>query len=195
MKKFENKKTLLSVLIIFTVGLALGIMFIFIINSNDKIIITNQITKYINLINVSTSYFKGFLKSFKNNFIYVTFIWSIGLIPFIFIINYFIIFYKGFLMGFFISSIIMIYKLKGIFLSLIFLFPHEYINMFLLITLSVIALKFSKKVYLKLKRNSSYDFNVIYKEYIKIYFIFIIFSLISSLLEVFFNSLLIRLVV
>jgi stage II sporulation protein M len=195
MKKFENKKTLLSVLIIFTVGLALGIMFIFIINSNDKIIITNQITKYINLINVSTSYFKGFLKSFKNNFIYVTFIWSIGLIPFIFIINYFIIFYKGFLTGFFISSIIMIYKLKGIFLSLVFLFPHEYINMFLLITLSVIALKFSKKVYLKLKRNSSYDFNVIYKEYIKIYFIFIIFSLISSLLEVFFNSLLIRLVV
>ena len=75
------------------------------------------------------------------------------------------------------------------------MFPHEYINIFLMITLSVLSIKFSKRMYLKIKRNDMYNFKKDYKDYIKIYFVFLILGIASSAIEVFINSLLVRLVV
>lgn len=195
MKNFKNRKILLSFIILFLFGLVVGLLFITYLKDLDKALIEKEINEYIKLISGDISYINGFLNSFKINFIYITLIWLVGLIPIIFLLNYFIIFYKGFLIGFTISSFIMIYKLKGLFLSLIFMFPHVLINIFIFITLSVISIKFSKKMYLKLKRNNMYDFKKDYKEYIKIYFIFLVLVVINSLIEVFINSLLVRLVV
>lgn len=195
MKKFKNKKILFSFIILFLIGLAFGVSFIFFINEVDKALIRKEIEEYFLLIKDNSSYLNGIINSLKSNLLYVTVIWSIGLIPFMFLINYFLVFYKGFLIGFIFSSIIMIYKLKGIVISLLFLFPHEYINIFLIITLSVISLKFSRKTYFKIKDNNMYDFNKSYKDYIKVYLLFIIFSIINSLLEIFINSFFIKLVV
>ena len=195
MKKFKNRKTLLSFIILFIIGLALGLIFITYLREFDKALIQKEINEYMDLINGDLNYLKGFINSFKINFIYITIIWLTGLISITFLINYFIIFYKGFLIGFTISSFTIIYKVRGILLSIVFMFPQELINVFLLITLSVISIKFSKKIYLKLKKNDIIDFKKNYKEYIKIYFIFLLFGVISSLIEVFINSLLVRLVV
>lgn len=195
MKNFKNKKILLSFIILFTIGLAVGLIFNLYIKEIDKTIIEKEINEYINLINGDLNYYKGFLNSFKINFIYITIVWIVGLIPIMFLLNYFIIFYKGFLTGFIVSSFVMIYKIKGILLSLIFMFPHEYINIFLMITLSVLSIKFSKRMYLKIKRNDMYNFKKDYKDYIKIYFVFLILGIASSAIEVFINSLLVRLVV
>lgn len=195
MKKFKNRKILLSFIILFIIGLALGLIFITYLREFDKTLIQKEINEYMDLINGDLNYLKGFINSFKINFIYITIIWLTGLISITFLINYFIIFYKGFLIGFTISSFTIIYKVRGILLSIVFMFPQELINVFLLITLSVISIKFSKKIYLKLKKNDIIDFKKNYKEYIKIYFIFLLFGVISSLIEVFINSLLVRLVV
>ncbi len=195
MKKFKNRKILLSFIILFIFGLAVGLLFITYLKDLDKTLIEKEINEYIKLISGDIDYLKGFINSFKINFIYITLIWLVGLIPIIFLLNYFIIFYKGFLIGFTISSFIMIYKLKGLFLSLIFMFPHELINIFIFITISILSIKFSKKMYLKLKRNDMYDFKKDYKEYLKVYFIFLILGILNSLIEVFINSLLVRLVV
>ena len=195
MKKFKNRKTLLSFIILFIIGLALGLIFITYLREFDKALIQKEINEYMDLINGDLNYLKGFINSFKINFIYITIIWLTGLISITFLINYFIIFYKGFLIGFTISSFTIIYKVRGILLSIVFMLPQELINVFLLITLSVISIKFSKKIYLKLKKNDIIDFKKNYKEYIKIYFIFLLFGVISSLIEVFINSLLVRLVV
>lgn len=195
MKKFKNKKILFSFIVLFLIGLAFGILFIFFINDIDKTLTKKELIEYFSVIKDNSSYTKGLINSLKNNLLYITLIWSIGLIPFLFIINYFIVFYKGFLIGFVFSSIIMIYRIKGIIISLLFLFPHEYINVFLIITLCVISLKFSRKMYQKIKSNNMYDYNKCYKEYLKTYIIFIILSITSSLLEIFINSFLIKLVV
>ena len=195
MKKFKNRKILFSFIILFIFGLAVGLLFITYLKDLDKTLIEKEINEYIKLISGDIDYLKSFINSFKINFIYITLIWLVGLIPIIFLLNYFIIFYKGFLIGFTISSFIMIYKLKGLFLSLIFMFPHELINIFIFITISILSIKFSKKMYLKLKRNDMYDFKKDYKEYLKVYFIFLILGILNSLIEVFINSLLVRLVV
>ena len=195
MKKFKNRKILLSFIILFLFGLAIGLLFILYLKDIDKTLIEREINEYIELIKGDLSYTKGIINSFKINIIYITSIWIVGLIPILFLLSYFIVFYKGFLIGFTISSFILIYKTKGLLLSLIFMFPHEYINIFLFITLGVISIKFSKKMYLKLKRNDLYNFKKDYKNYLYTYFIFIILSLVNSAVEAFINSLLVRLVI
>lgn len=195
MKKFKNKKILLSFIILFLIGLAFGLAFNFYISDIDKTLISKELSQYFSSIKSDLSYGEGLLNSIKTNLLYITLIWITGVIPFLFLINYFLVFYKGFLIGFSVSSIIMLYKLKGIALSLIFLFPHEFINVFIFITLGVASIKFSKKIFNKIKNNNMVNFNKDYKNYIKIYIVFIVISVISSLLEVFFNSLLVRLVI
>ncbi len=195
MKKFKNKKILLSFIILFLIGLAFGLIFNFYISGIDRTLIKKEMTEYFLIIKNNLSYSKGLIKSFKTNMLYITLIWAIGIIPFLFLVNYFIVFYKGFLIGFSVSSIIMIYKLKGLLVSLIFLFPHEFINIFIFITLSVSSIKFSKKIYNKIKSNNVVNLKKEYIDYVKIYILFIVISIVSSLLEIFFNSLLIRLVI
>ncbi len=196
MKKFKNRKTLLSMLILFIIGLAFGITFIFFITDLDKSILKKEMVEYINLVNSdSYQYLKGFITSVRINLLYMTVIWASGILFIFFPLIHFIIFYKGFLMGFSISTFIFIYKLKGLIYSIIFMFPHEFINIFILITLSVIVLKFSKSLYLKIKSDEKISIKSLSKKYITTYFIFIGFSILSSLLEIFFNTFLIRLVI
>lgn len=193
MKKFKNKKIMLSFLIIFVIGLAFGIYFIFYINESDKIILTKEIEEYILLINNNKfDYLNGFLNSLKINLTYVSFVWGSGILFIFFPITYFIIFYKGFLTGFIISSFIYLYKVKGVLLSIVFLFPHEIINIIILFMLSIISVKFSKKLFQKIKSNELINLKELSKRYLITYIVFIGFTIISSLLEVFINSFLIK---
>ncbi len=196
MKKFKNRKNLLSLLIIFAIGLAFGLTFIFFITDLDKSILKKELEEYISLINSNNyQYFSAFINSIKINLLYITIIWAVGILFIFFPLIYFLIFYKGFLFGFSISSFIYVYKLKGLIYSVIFMFPHEFINIALIITLSVIVLKFSKSLYYKIKNDEKISLKILSKKYITTYFIFIILGIISSLLEVFFNTILIKLVV
>lgn len=193
MKKFKNKKIMLSFLIIFVIGLAFGIYFIFYINESDKIILTKEIEEYILLINNNKfDYLNGFLNSLKINLTYVSFVWGSGILFIFFPITYFIIFYKGFLTGFIISSFIYLYKVKGVLLSIVFMFPHEIINIIILFMLSIISVKFSKKLFQKIKSNELINLKELSKRYLITYIVFIGFTIISSLLEVFINSFLIK---
>lgn len=193
MKKFKNKKIMLSFLIIFVIGLAFGIYFIFYINESDKIILTKEIEEYISLINNNKfDYLNGFLNSLKINLTYVSFVWGSGILFIFFPITYFIVFYKGFLTGFIISSFIYLYKVKGVLLSIVFLFPHEIINIIILFMLSIISVKFSKKLFQKIKSNELINLKELSKRYLITYVVFIGFTIISSLLEVFINSFLIK---
>lgn len=196
MKKFKNKKIMLSFILIFIIGLALGISFIFYINDIDKIILSKEIEEYINIVNNKDfDYLTSFLSSIKINIIYLTIVWSIGILFIFFPIVYFIVFYKGFLIGFLFSSLIFIFKLKGIIYSIIFIFPHEILNIIILIGTSIISVKFGKMLFQKIKKNESINLKPIYKRYFITYIIFIILSIVSSILEVFVNSFLIKVVV
>ena len=67
----------------------------------------------------------------------------------------FYLFIKGFIFGLAISSIISIYHIKGILLSITFLLPHHLIILVLLILLAFYAINFSLRLfrYLFLKEN------------------------------------------
>ena len=179
MKKIINKKFKLPIIVIFLVGVIFGILFLFFISEVDKLIIKTEIEEYLNLLSQSQNTINSILLSFKSNILYLTIIWvsSITLIftPLIF----FVIFYKGFLTGFLISSFVMIYGIKGFMYSVIFTFPHEIINIIAYIMFSIIM----KSIY----NNDSINLRVFCKKVFILYIIFLIILFISSILEIFLN--------
>lgn len=196
MKKILNKKTLLFYFLLFGLGTIFGLIFIFFISDLDKYVIKNGLTEYITSITSNSfSYKEGLVLSLKTNIIYITLIWLCGII-FIFIpIVVFIIFYKGFIIGFMISSFILTFKAKGIFYTILFIFPHEIINSLAIIIFSIYSFKFAKKIMGTIYRNEEVNLRKLSKNYFIIYSLFIVVSLVSSLIEIYINSFLIKLLI
>ena len=112
------------------------------------------------------------------------------------IINIFIIYLKGFIIGFTLSSFFLVYKYKGLLAALIYVFPTSIINILVCLLLGVYSVLFTinlwKIIFLKEK-----DFNM--KRFIKKYFLLlilcIILIIISSLTESFLVPSLLKLVI
>jgi len=104
----ENKKTFLRLIIVFFIGIILGIVFINNANQNQ----INEINDYINTLienikNAENINKTPILKqSLKQNILFIILIWGMGctLLGNVFI--YIVILYKGFSMGYTVSSII-----------------------------------------------------------------------------------------
>lgn len=194
MKKIFNKKRTLFYLLLFSLGVIFGLVFVFLISDLDKFVIKEGLNEYITSITSNTfSYKEGLILSIKTNILYLTIIWLCGIV-FIFIpIVIFIIFYKGFMIGFMISSFILTFKIKGFLYSILFIFPYEIINVLIIIIFSIYSIRFAKKIIKVIYNNEDINLRKISKNYFIIYMIFLFISLISSLIEIYFNSFLIRL--
>lgn len=189
-KKYYN------ILIIFILGFIFGLIFILFIDDMDKLLISNEIKEYINIINNNSfSYANIFFDSFLENFILYFIIWCSGFIFILIPINYFFCFYKGFLLGFLISNMFLIYKIKGVIYSIIFIFPHEILSIIYLFILIFVITKFSKKFISILFNNDNYNLKKLIKNYFIIIIISIIVAIIISLSEVFINYFLVKLIV
>lgn len=123
MKNIKKYYFIIGLLIL---GFISGIVFIYFITDMDKLIVKNEISDYIRIINKDDfNYLDSLFKSFLENIIFLFIIWSSGFIFILLPISYFLIFYKGFLLGFLLSILVYIYKLKGIILFLGFVIPYE----------------------------------------------------------------------
>lgn len=195
MKNILKNKVISSLILIFLIGLITGILFYIFIKNEDKLLIKEGIKNYIELLNNNKfSYQKGFINSFMNSFILVNIIFVSSIFIFLIPITYFINFYKGFLIGFLFTLIISIYKLKGIFYFFIFMFPHEFINVLLCITLSIIVINYSRKLIYLFKNDKSIKIKTLYLKFISLYLIVIIIIVINSILEIFLNTYLLKLI-
>lgn len=195
MKKLIDKRIIKTLIIVFIVGLIGGIVFLVLTNKLDKLIVKNEIEEYFNLFkdNKYITY-NNFINSFKNNIIYITLILISNIIFIMSPITYFINFYKGFLIGFLISSIVYTFKFKGILYSILILIPHQLINNFLIIVYSSIMIKYSIRLFKAFKNKENINIRL-FTEKILILFLGALFiCLISSLLEIYLNSFIMKLV-
>ena len=99
--KFNKSKTSIFNLIIVLVGLAFGTIFIKLISSSDQSLVVNQIKDFFNNCNENlldlTNIFKSSLFS---NIIYLLVIWIFGISIIGIPIIVFLLFFKGFTLGF-----------------------------------------------------------------------------------------------
>lgn len=181
------KKKYLYLLIIVMVGIIVGIIFSNILSNDDSKLVYSKVTTYFNNIknDVPVNYLKNLIISLKNNYLYLIIIWILGLSIIGLVINNFILFFKSFILGFSIGSIINIYFYSGLVLSFFYVFPALLLNLLIFMAMTFYANNFSLKLFDVLFWQKEYKFKNLIIKYLKILGIFFIGLTTSSLIETF----------
>lgn len=190
----KSKKIYLFLIIIFLIGLIFGSFFIVILNEEDKLMVINQIKFFFNKLKINEiDYLIALKNSISSNLIYIILIWLLGISVIGIPIIVFLVFMKGFIVGFSLSSIIATYKIIGILGSFTYIFPHIIISSFIIIIISCYALYLSFNILFSIIQRKSIDFKNIINRYCLIMLISTIVMIIASLIEVFISPHIIKL--
>lgn len=181
-----SKKINYFVITILLFGIISGSIFLIVLNDTDKSNAILQIETFIS--NIDGNKIDNGL-ALKNsliiNYIFVGLVWGLGLSIIGVIFNIFLTYIKGFIIGFSISSIFLTYKYKGILMGLLYIFPHQIINIIVVCILTIYSIMFSHNlltiiVSKNVKKNRS-----MLKKYVIILIFSVIASFISSILEIY----------
>lgn len=180
-----NKKVNLFVIFIVVLGIISGSLFLMVLNENDKSEVINEISTF--MTNINTNNINN-LNSFKNSLIegmiLIVLSWILGMSIIGVIFNIFFIYMKSFIIGFSISSFILVYKYKGILSSLIYVIPSQLINILIILILGVYTLLFSKYLFKMIfLKDKTVNLGKFFKKYVLVFGICIILCVISSLCE------------
>ena len=193
--KFDKKYIVFS-LIIVLLGIITGSFFITIIKNSDKMLILEYIESFVdNIKNNNINYIDIFKNTIIINYIIVLSISIIGFTYFLFPLNILILYYKSFIIGFSLGSFILTYKLKGIIISTIYIFPHLIINIILFSILTAFTLKLSLNMIKHIIKKKEVNMRDFLGKYIKIIIIFLFLISVTSLYEAFISSYLLKFII
>ena len=189
-----NKKINFFIITIIFLGVISGSIFLMMSSESDKVNVITQIETFFK--NISTNSIDNGL-ALKNsliiNYLFVGIIWLLGLSMIGVIVNIFLTYIKGFLVGFSIASIFLTYGYKGILITLTYVFPSQILNIIIVSVLSIYSIMFTKNLLQIII--SKHNNRLIIKKYTVILIMCIISSFVSSLLEVYLFPNLLKLVV
>lgn len=195
-KAKNNKKMVVFLMTIFIIGIIVGSLFIVILSKSDKSLIKEYLEQFLNSINGNKlNYTDALISSLGSNIFYVLLIWLLGISVIGLPIMLFIYFSKAFMLGFSISSMLFHYKLKGILLALLYVFPHQILNVLVYSFLMVYSTSLSIRIIKSLIAKKTLDFKQIMAKYGMVLIISLVGIVISSLLEVFLMPNLIKLII
>lgn len=191
-----NKKLFVFLTILFVIALISGSVFSIVLNEKDNALVTDYLNNYINSIDQNTIVFKETLfNSLTSNILLNIVIWILGISIIGVPIILFLFFYKCFIIGFSISSILLRYKLKGILMSIIYIFPHHILNIILLIILINYAYFISVSIINAIVKKKELNFSSVTSKYLSILGVICILMVFTSLYESFITPKLIKLII
>ena len=181
--KFDKRYVFFSLVITLT-GILFGSLFIVIINKTDKALVIEYINEFINNIkNNNFNYLNTLINTLIINNLIVIIMIIFGISCILVPLNILILFYKSFILGFSISSFILVYKLKGLILSIIYIFPHLILNILVFCVLTAYTLKLSLILIKNIIKRKRTNLSVYIQKYIYVVIVFLIILSISSLYE------------
>ena len=192
----QQKKRYVMLIILMLIGIILGGGFVFLLSKSDKTILSSSLEQFFK--NVETDkleYVTSFFQSLKNQVLPVLLIWLLGISIIGAPIILFYDFIKGFLLGFSLSSILIVYKWKGLAKAFFYVFPHQILGLCITIFLCFYALRFSGKLVAVLFFKKEIPLRLAMKRYLGVLGFVFIASCFISLMEVFLAPTLLRLVV
>ena len=193
--KFD-KRYVLFCLILVILGIVCGSIFIVILNGSDKSLVIEYIETFVDTIkNNNFNYIDTLKNTLIINYLIIFIISMLGFTYFLTPINILILFYKAFVVGFSLSSFILTYKIKGLLLSIIYIFPHLIINILLFSLLIAFTLKLSMKMIYSIIKKKEVNMRVYFNKYLYTGLFIIIMLNITSLYESFMAPYLLKLVV
>lgn len=185
-EKIKVRKLLLVLASILLLSFIGGLIFISILDDENKKIVISSINNYFNGINKGKiDYFKSFFSEFSGNLFLNLFIWIIGISIVGVVIVVFIMAIKSFLVGFSFCSVLYTYGIKGVFVGLVYIVP-EIISLFILFVVSYYSIDFSMLLFKSLFRKKEYNKRVVMTRYLRLLlfscFGFLLNALISTFL-------------
>ena len=191
-----NTRTNIIAFSVFIIGITTGSIFIMLINTNDKSLIVEHITNFFENVN-SSNY--SYLDSLKNilslNYFYVIVIWILGLSILGILVNMFLTYLKGFIIGFTTSSLIITYGFKSILAVILYIIPHTLINSLVIIVLTIYSITFSRYLLIQIFQKKDMKTKNFMKKYLIILLIAISLTLVSSISEVYLFPFLLKLII
>lgn len=180
-----NKRINLFVIFVIVLGIISGSIFLISLNATDKKLVVEQIKTFMENVNINNiNNFNALKNVFTENMIFTLLIWVFGMSVIGIIFNIFLIYLKGFILGFTISSFILVYSYKGLLASFVYVFPSSIINIITTILLGVYSIILTiylwKMIFLKDKTINVRHF---LKKYVLILVICLVLVGISSLAE------------
>ena len=174
-------------IVLIIIGIGSGTFFSLVINSEDKILVSNTVQSFFETIkNNELNMIEVFRNTLFDNEMNVIFMWLLGISIIGIPILLFLYFSKAFILGFSIGSILIQYKFKGMFLSFFYIFPHQILNLLLYTFLMIYALSLSIKLIIVLIRRKTIDFKPIMNKYILVLGISITGFFITAVYEAYF---------
>lgn len=192
--KFD-KRYVLFCLILVILGIVAGSLFIVILNSSDKSLVVEYIESFMDNIKNNNI---NFVDTLKNtliiNYLVIIIISIIGFTYFLVPFNILILFYKSFIIGFSLSSFILTYKIKGLLLSIVYIFPHLIINILLFSLLTAFTLKLSIKMINYIIKKKEVNMRLYFNKYLYTTLVIFIMISITSFYESFIAPYLLKLI-
>lgn len=193
--KFD-KKYVFFCLILILIGIITGSFFIVILKDQDKNLIIEYIQSFVDTIkNNNFDYIDTLKNTLITNYITVSLIFIIGFTTILFPINIIILFYKSFIIGFCLASFILTFGVKGLLLSIVYIFPHLIINIFLFSIFIAFTLKISLKMIKYVLNKKDINMRGYFSKYIYTFLFILILITFTSLYETFITPYLLKLIV
>lgn len=181
-----NKNLFVFLLCLTIVGFVSGALFSVILNADDRTLVNEYLNNFFtNVRNNKLDYSNSITNAFVFNFGCAIVIWLLGLSIIGFFIALFILFLKGFVIGFSVGSIISLFKFKGIILALVYIFPHHIFNILTFMLLVAYSLLVSYKIFCSLKNKKIIDFKILMRKYCSILIISLIIFCMTSVYEIY----------
>lgn len=192
----KERSLLIFTTIIFIIGIVVGSLFINLITKDDKNLLISQVELFFNSIkklNNSVFGINIFLKELLDNGLQLFIIFVLGIsmigIPAVIVI----LFFKGFMLGTTLGTIILKFKLKGILGCLLYVFPVMILNIIVYIYFSFFAVHVSVKFLKALIKKENLNFRTFLGKYILTFLISILCMTILCLLDAFLTPLILKL--
>lgn len=185
-KLLKQKRRYYVIIGFIVIGIILGIAFPYLLGNDNKEFLNNSITNYfISIKNNTFDTYSAIKNSSLINIITPIVIWFLGLSIIGILLIIFILIYKGFILGFSISSIIYIYGFKGILGGFLYIFPNLVLSLIIYILLGFYGISFSIKLFRNLFLKEKIEVNRYMNKYLKILCISLIALILLSLYEVY----------
>ncbi len=191
-----DKKYVLFCMVLVIIGIISGSLFIVILNSTDKSLVIEYITNFIdNIKNSSFNYIDTFKNTILINYIIIVIITILGFTYILAPINILILFYKAFIIGFSMSSFILTLKIKGLLLSIVYIFPHLILNILIFSILTAFTLKLSITMTTSIIKKKEVNMRHYFNKYLYTSIFVIVLITITSLYEAFIAPYLLKLII
>lgn len=183
---FPSKSISTFIISFFIIGIISGSIFLICLSTGDKTIVNTE------LRGIISGNLTGNIKNTLTiNLLYIISIFILGISTIGLVFNGFIVYLKGFVTGFCVSSMIYIYKVKGLLLGLIYLIPHNIINILIILSLSIYSIIFSLGIIKQITGKRINTINLL-KRYTFIFLVSLGVIILTSIIEVYFTTFLLN---